>query len=68
MRQSHVRTWAALARGEHVALDEATAAELLSVLRASVLDGLPVQDAADLARRILAATPGAPELYGEGGR
>lgn len=61
---SFVRVWQHLASGQPVALTADEAAELLSVLRASHLDGLPLEHTAELARRVLASVQGAPELFG----
>lgn len=46
---------------------EECATEALTALRQSLASGLPVADAAELARRVLAACQGAPGLW-EGGR
>lgn len=61
---TRIGAWRALASGERLDLDAAEAARLIEVLRLSVLDGLPVRDAAELARRVLASVPGAPALWG----
>lgn len=55
--------WAAIAAGKPCELTAEEATRMINVLRRSVLDGLPVGDAAQLARRILACVQGGPELY-----
>ncbi len=60
-----IQTWAALAQGRPVELDATEAARMIEVLRRSYLDGLPIADTADLARRILAAVKGGPALFAD---
>lgn len=58
------RNWAAIAFRQPVTLAPSEAAAMLDALRCAIVEcSMPVDAAAELARRVLAATPGGVTLF-----